>query len=991
MILHINKSSDWLIFLILQNDAKSSSDYRSGGYGYDFVHAPPDRLLCKICQLPCREAQQSECCGNIYCKCDIDQLKATTTAQPPCPMCRSKDFITHPNLAIDREVQQLMVYCPAKETAGCDWIGKLDDVDKHYSDGKECETECEKCKTIVKHKLLCSHLDTECPCYCPYCDMTAKREVISSEHKENYHKFPLTCPNNNIGVDNVPHDKFDKTINIIESQNEIFNKIYKMFNPSSLDELQKDISTIRKEFAQVTKKHLNDQNNPTVVNQLYNIRSYITIAVLIVAILIALFLQLNSLQKRVEESNYRYNKSFTSLQQQITLLQEVLNKTAVASQQHYDQLSSSVWSIKLWLSSEMSNKIAPVVVKMSSFSKKLRDKEQWYSSPFFTFEGGYQLCLRVDAAGNGKGEGTHVSVFLHLMKGPHDNELEQLGHWPLRGTFTIELLNQLNDNDHYSHMVQFHHHICSECVNRVLEGDKANAAWGLQFISHDTLLHHSNNSYHKSDYLMFRISYEDMEAPYQVAPVSFKVTKFSYWLKSNNTWLSSPFFAFEEGYQLYLIVHANGYAEGEGTHVSVFLRLMKSPHDDELEQSGHWPLRGIFTIELLNQLNDSDHYSRMLQFHHHFCSECANRVLEGDKTKHATWHLQFISHDTLLHHSNNSYHKSDYLMFRISYEDMEAPYQVAPVSFKVTKFSHWLKSKDSWSSSPFFAFEEGYQLHLIVNADGYDEDEGTHVSVFLHLLKGPHDDELEQSGHWPLRGTFTIELLNQLNDSDHYSRMIQFHHHICSKCTNRILEKGNDNAGWGDSQFISHDTLLRYSNNSYHKGDYLMFRISYEDMEAPYQVAPVSFKVTKFSYWLKNNDTWRSSLFFAFEGGYQLYLIVHADGYAEGEGTHVSVYLHLMKGPHDDELEQSGHWPLRGTFTIELLNQLNDSDYSSTAMYDASRNVTKVNDDDSVMINVMPQFISHYALFQHNGYLINDVLNFRISYLANSDDDSKGN
>ena len=27
-----------------------------------------------------------------------------------------------------------------------------------------------------------------------------------------------------------------------------------------------------------------------------------------------------------------------------------------------------------------------------------------------------------------------------------------------------------------------------------------------------------------------------------------------------------------------------------------------------------------------------------------------------------------------------------------------------------------------------------------------------------------------------------------------------------------------------------------------------------------------------------------------------------------------------MKGPYDDELE----WPLRGTFTIELLNQIND-------------------------------------------------------------------
>ena len=91
--------------------------------------------------------------------------------------------------------------------------------------------------------------------------------------------------------------------------------------------------------------------------------------------------------------------------------------------------------------------------------------------------------------------------------------------------------------------------------------------WGYpKFISCATLLHHSNNSYHKSDCLIFRITYEDMEAPYQVAPVTFKVTKFSYWLKHELYWHSSSFFAFTEGYQFYLKVNAAG---GAGTYVSV--------------------------------------------------------------------------------------------------------------------------------------------------------------------------------------------------------------------------------------------------------------------------------------------------------------------------------------------------------------------------------------------------------------------------------------
>ena len=126
-------------------------------------------------------------------------------------------------------------------------------------------------------------------------------------------------------------------------------------------------------------------------------------------------------------------------------------------------------------------------------------------------------------------------------------------------------------------------------------------------------------------------------------------------------------------------------------------------------------------------------------------------------------------------------------MFRVSCEDMEAPCQVAPVTFKITKFSHWLKNaKDGYSSPLFFAYEGGYQMHHAAGVH-HGKRKGTHVSIFLRLMRGPYDDKLEQSGHWPLRGTFTIELLNQLNDSDHYSRMVQFHHYYCSECTSRVL------------------------------------------------------------------------------------------------------------------------------------------------------------------------------------------------------------
>ena len=73
------------------------------------------------------------------------------------------------------------------------------------------------------------------------------------------------------------------------------------------------------------------------------------------------------------------------------------------------------------------------------------------------------------------------------------------------------------------------------------------------------------------------------------------------------------------------------------------------------------------------------------------------------------------------------------------------------------------EKKEGWHSEPFLAFNEGYQMCLSINADGYGNGKGTHVSFFLHLMKGAHDDTLEQSDYWPLREAFTIELYTQSN------------------------------------------------------------------------------------------------------------------------------------------------------------------------------------------------------------------------------------
>ena len=61
-----------------------------------------------------------------------------------------------------------------------------------------------------------------------------------------------------------------------------------------------------------------------------------------------------------------------------------------------------------------------------------------YSPPFYTSPHGYRLCLRAYLNGDGSGKGTHVSLFVVIMKGEFDDLLS----WPFRHRVTLSLLNQ---------------------------------------------------------------------------------------------------------------------------------------------------------------------------------------------------------------------------------------------------------------------------------------------------------------------------------------------------------------------------------------------------------------------------------------------------------------------------------------------------------------------------------------------------------------------
>ena len=102
-----------------------------------------------------------------------------------------------------------------------------------------------------------------------------------------------------------------------------------------------------------------------------------------------------------------------------------------------------------------------------------------------------------------------------------------------------------------------------------------------------------------------------------------------------------------------VMVYANGYGDGKGTHVSVFARTLEGKYDAELK----WPFVGKVVITLLNQLEDKNHHTYTTSF-----------TAADKRTRTDAWGKpQFIPHSALAHDpvKNTQYLKDDTLHFKV--------------------------------------------------------------------------------------------------------------------------------------------------------------------------------------------------------------------------------------------------------------------------------------------------------------------------------------
>lgn len=144
--------------------------------------------------------------------------------------------------------------------------------------------------------------------------------------------------------------------------------------------------------------------------------------------------------------------------------------------------------------------------------------------------------------------------------------------------------------------------------------------------------------------------------------------------------------------------------------------------------------------------------------------------------------------------------------------DTSSQFPVPPVEFTMTNYIRCKHTRNLWFSPPFYSAYRGYKMLLRVDAFGVGDGKGTHLSLYVCIVKGQYDEKLV----WPVKGEMVVQLLNWKDNSKHVRELVGF-------SGNRITSDtavGPRPKGKGRHQFATHrviestaDEMAQYIQN----------------------------------------------------------------------------------------------------------------------------------------------------------------------------------
>lgn len=495
-----------------------------------FVDDPPKHLQVEfpICYGVLREPHLLSCCGWHFCS---ECIQPIVQEGKPCPMCQ-RDFNSLIDKSLERAINQLMVSCPSKcvgSTAGigengeegrsrCPWKGELGKLQKHLSVFQR-EGECrfivvgcmygcghqDSRKNLVKHE---SSLCGKRPFSCDYCnDYESTCEDVTENHWPVCEQYPIPCPN--------------------ACQTRYLARGLLASHLEQVCELQ--VVPCSFAWAGCTAKEERQQ----LQGHLTSTSHHLSLVNRACEMLTTSFKQLSetvatmsdhrdvtdSMISRLQEDNQQQEQQVNALKSQVATLTANIASLQIENGKLRDQLDQVAEKstaekevlARRSFSLESSIGVPPFSFIVDKFSERLAGKNDCVSPPFYSHIGGYHMCVKVSPHGIVLGEGTHISLSVHIMKGVFDDSLK----WPFRGTITIALQNHFSESDNHTDTVTFNK-ASDRASGRVTKGEMNEV--GLvcyEFIDHTLLKRNIRNRTHflREDCLHFKVECVSLLTP----------------------------------------------------------------------------------------------------------------------------------------------------------------------------------------------------------------------------------------------------------------------------------------------------------------------------------------------------------------------------------------------------------------------------------------------------------------------------------------------
>ncbi|XP_068683028.1 TNF receptor-associated factor 4-like isoform X2 [Montipora foliosa] len=138
----------------------------------------------------------------------------------------------------------------------------------------------------------------------------------------------------------------------------------------------------------------------------------------------------------------------------------------------------------------LENKTGVFLRKIRGFDEILQQAKTGYedeikSAPFYTSEFGYKVRMSLNPNGVGKGENTHLSIFIYIMKGDYDSILQ----WPFRKRVTFTLIEPKENPEDRNNISSIVVNLNEDEWNAKPRTEENSVGWGFsKFVSHDKLM-----------------------------------------------------------------------------------------------------------------------------------------------------------------------------------------------------------------------------------------------------------------------------------------------------------------------------------------------------------------------------------------------------------------------------------------------------------------------------------------------------------------------